>query len=120
MSSISPTADFGFVRPARSGAARLRLTRRGRGVLLSLVCTPLVVVALVVGINAGGATASSSATPLTSVTVSSGESLWQLAHRIAPNSDPRDVVSDIMSVNQLATSDLFPGERLEIPAQYSH
>jgi hypothetical protein len=118
--SVSPTADFRFAHPARSGATHLRLTKRGRAVLLSLICTPLVIAALAIGINSGGATATNSAAPLKSVTVSSGETLWQLARHVAPNSDPRDVVSDIMNVNQLTTANLYPGERLEIPSQYGH
>jgi hypothetical protein len=101
-------------------AARLRITARGRAVLLTLVATPLVIAALVIGINAGGATATNSATPLKTVSVTSGESLWQLAVALAPNADPRDVIADIMTVNQLTSPDIQSGQRLEIPAQYEH
>jgi hypothetical protein len=100
--------------------SHLRLTRRGRSVLLALVATPLVVAAMLIGINAGGASAGSSSTPLTKITVVGGESLWNVAEQIAPNDDPRDVIADIMSVNQLKSVDIQPGERLAIPAQYSH
>jgi LysM repeat protein len=100
--------------PVRS---RLRMTRRGRAVLLGLVATPLVIIALVAGINAGGATATGSA-PLSTVTVTAGETLWQVATQIAPKADPRDVIADILSVNKLASTDLQPGEKLKIPAQY--
>jgi LysM repeat protein len=103
-----------------SSRGHLHLTRRGRGVLLTIVAVPLVAIALFAGINAGGATATSSSTPLSTVTVASGQSLWQLARHIAPNADPRDVISDIVDVNQLASADVYPGEQLEIPAQYSH
>ncbi len=103
--------------PTRS---HLRMTARGRAVLLTLVATPLVVVALALGINAGAAQGTSSSTPLQKVTVVSGETLWGLAEQIAPKSDPRDVIANIMAVNQLATANIQPGERLEIPAQYSH
>ena len=72
------------------------------------------------GINAGGATATSSSTPLQTVTVTSGESLWQVARHLAPNADPRDVILDIMNVNQLKSADIVPGEELRIPAQYSN
>jgi LysM repeat protein len=96
------------------------MTKRGRGVLLTVLATPLVIAALVFGLNAGGATATSSSTPLAKVTVVSGETLWGVAHQIAPNADPRDVVADIMSVNRLSSADIQPGEQLAIPAQYSH
>ena len=96
------------------------MTKRGRAVLLTLIAGPLVVVALALGINAGGATATNSSTPLAKITVVNGETLWAVARQIAPGSDPRDVISDIMSVNRLSTADIYPGEQLSIPAQYSH
>jgi LysM repeat protein len=98
---------------------RLRMTKRGRAVLLVLIATPLVIIALLAGTNAGGANAGSHSTPLASVTVAGGQTLWQLAREIAPSSDPRDVVADIMSTNHLQSADVQPGDKLEIPAQYS-
>jgi len=102
--------------PVRS---HLRMTTRGRAVLLTLIATPLVVLALILGISAGGATATGSSTPLQTVTVLTGQSLWQIAGKVAPNADPRDVIADIVSVNRLQSTDVQPGERLEIPAQYA-
>ncbi len=118
MSAISITAaGFGG---RSAGRSRLRMTARGRAVLLVLIAIPVVAIALVLGLSAGGATATSSSTPLSTVTVQPGQTLWQLATKIAPQSDPRDVINDIMSVNRLATAALQPGEKLEIPAKYSH
>jgi LysM repeat protein len=96
------------------------MTKRGRAVLLSLVATPLVLVALAFGISAGGATATSTSTPLAKVTVVNGESLWNVAQQIAPTADPRDVIADIESVNRLSSASIYPGEQLLIPAQYGH
>jgi ABC-type transport system involved in cytochrome c biogenesis permease component len=123
MSAVTLGNFAGFSAPVRrSGASRsrLRMTTRGRSVLLTLIAAPLVVAALVFGINAGGATATNSSTPLAKVTVVGGETLWSLAKQIAPNADPRDVVADIMSVNRLSSADIQPGEQLAIPAQYGH
>jgi hypothetical protein len=107
--------------PVRSVVIRskLRMTKRGRGVLLTLVSTPLVIAALVLGINAGQATATTSSTPLAKMTVVGGDTLWSVAKEIAPHSDPRDVIADIMNVNRLQSAALQPGETLRIPAQYS-
>jgi LysM repeat protein len=96
------------------------MTTRGRAVLLTLVATPLVIAALAFGINAGGATATSSSTPLAKITVVNGETLWAVAKQLAPNSDPRDVIADIMSVNNLSSADIYPGEHLSIPSKYTH
>ncbi|HEX3679772.1 MAG TPA: LysM peptidoglycan-binding domain-containing protein [Galbitalea sp.] len=117
--SAATLAGFaGYSAPVRR--PRLRMTARGRAVLLTLVAAPLVVAALALGINAGGATATNSSTPLARVTVVGGETLWSLAKQIAPSADPRDVVADIMSVNRLSSADIQPGEQLAIPAQYDH
>jgi hypothetical protein len=122
MSAISVGSFGGYgvgtgTAPARH--SHLRMTKRGRAVLLTIVATPLVLVAVAFGINAGGATATSSSTPLAKVTVVGGETLWAVAEQIAPRSDPRDVIADLESVNRLSSANIYPGEQLLIPAQYS-
>jgi hypothetical protein len=112
-------APFRTVAGDLTGArSHLRMTRRGRTVLLTVFAAPLVIAALVVGIGAGSATATSSSSPLATITVVGGETLWGVARQIAPNADPRDVVADIISVNRLNSADIYPGEQLSIPAQY--
>jgi hypothetical protein len=103
-------------------ATHLRLTKRGRRVLTVLAAVPVVIGALVFTLNGGIATASDVAgsTRFQYVTVAAGESLWQLAGQIAPSADPRDVISDVVHLNQLASTDLQAGQRLAIPIQYSH
>jgi hypothetical protein len=121
MSTAVGTPAFAFastsIRPVQS---HLRITARGRAVLLSLLALLLVAAALTFGIGAGAANGTSSSTPLSSVTVVGGETLWGLAHEIAPNADPEDVIANIMAVNQLGSADIQPGQKLEIPAQYAH
>jgi hypothetical protein len=107
----------GGVHPVRT---RLRLTRRGRAVLATLGALPIVAGAFVFGLNGGGAVASgeSSDVEFQYVTVRAGESLWSLAEDLAPDSDPRDVVDDILALNQLSSAGLEPGQRLAIPSRY--
>jgi hypothetical protein len=52
------------------------------------------------------------------VTVDSGQSLWQVAETLAPTADPRDVIADIMQLNQLESADVLAGQQLAIPAKY--
>lgn len=117
------------VNPSRHGAdtgtaatTRLRLTRRGRAVITMLTAVPLIVGAAAFALNGGGALASGHAADASfgHVTVSSGQSLWQIAERVAPSADPRDVVAAIVDLNQLPNSTVMPGERLAIPSQYGH
>jgi hypothetical protein len=102
-------------------SSRIRLTRRGRLVFTSLAAAPLVAVAAWLGVNAlpAVATSSSSSVVFEYATIESGESLWQLASRIAPEADPRDVIADLMRLNQLESSTVSPGQRIAIPEQYS-
>lgn len=105
-----------------SSTPRLRITQRGRRVLTFVVACPLVFAAFAFAINGGMATATnvSSSASLSYVTVQAGQSLWQLAGQIAPTADPREVISDLVRVNQLAGSDVQAGQRLAIPARYSN
>lgn len=107
--------------PSRVQRSHLRLTRRGRIVLTSLVAVPLVIAAGSIALNGGMANASSDASSVTFeyVQVESGQSLWELAQTIAPDADPRDVVSDVVHFNQLSSPDVQPGQRLALPSQYS-
>jgi hypothetical protein len=120
MPSFAPSAGA-VSGPARSSArTHLRLTRRGRVVLTSLAAIPLVIGALVFALNGGGAAASGDRAHVQFqyVTVESGQSLWSIAEKVAPSADPRDVIADIVSLNQLDTAVVSPGQRLAIPAQY--
>ncbi|GAA4183415.1 hypothetical protein GCM10022288_02650 [Gryllotalpicola kribbensis] len=113
-------------RPAPSaGVARshLRLTRRGRALLVAVVAAPVLAVTVWFGLNGGGAAADghSAARPaaVEQVTVAQGQSLWQIAVEVAPHDDPRDVVAAIVDMNGLQSSVLTPGQTLAIPSQYS-
>ena len=101
---------------------RLRLTQRGRIVFTTLAAAPLVVLALVLAVNGGVALASTAAAPSAAafdyVTISAGESLWDVAETIAPDADPRDVIADIVSLNQLSSEDVEPGQRLALPSSH--
>lgn len=108
-------------RPVNAPTRHLRITRRGRLVLsLSVLLAALAVVAAVI-LSGGSAVATSSAGAVhfEHVTVSAGESLWQVAEVVAPGSDPRDVISDIVKLNDLSTTQVMPGQSLAIPVKYS-
>ena len=48
-------------------------------------------------------------------TVASGESLWAVAERVAPNVDPRDWIDQVIDLNALHGSDVVAGQRLVVP-----
>ena len=96
---------------------RLRLTRRGRRVLVALVVIPMVLAIVWAALSGDGANANSTAfgNTLTYVTVNSDESLWQIAQREAPDADVRTYVDAIISLNHL-TGEIQPGQRIALPA----
>lgn len=100
---------------------RLRLTRRGRLVFGALIALPVALALAISALGQGAAQAGAmpSAVEFEYVTVAAGESLWELASWLAPSADPREVVAEIVSLNQLQTSTVQPGQRLAIPAAYS-
>ncbi|MCU1635800.1 MAG: Conserved rane protein [Cryobacterium sp.] len=112
--TITPTA------PLPTSTTRLHLTPRGRAVFTTLAATPLIIAALAFAINDGGAFATSDSAGITFdyVTIQSGQSLWQLAESVAPSADPRDVIAEIVSLNQLPAEDVQPGQRLALPSSF--
>lgn len=107
----------------KSGQPRLRLTRRGRIVLIGLPLFLLVAILMSLAgfLNAPAKAADSaadlSATPTVSVTVQSGESLWAIATAVAPERDPRDVIADIVQLNNLDAGRVMPGQQLFVPSK---
>jgi len=104
-------------------ATRLRLTTRGRRILVAAAALPAVVALSIAVVSGGSALASRGASApsgsFTSVTVASGESLWSIAEHVAPGADPRDVVDAIVRLNALDGVAVAAGQRLSIPAEYA-
>lgn len=107
-------------RPARP-LPRLRMTRRGRAVLGALLVAPVALALAISALSGTPAQAGSSVSTASfdHITVVAGESLWELAAWVAPEADPREVVAEFVSLNQLSTTEVQPGQRLAIPAQYA-
>ncbi|MCU1672651.1 MAG: hypothetical protein JWN77_764 [Frankiales bacterium] len=94
---------------------RVHLTRRGR-----LVLTVLGALLLFAAISFGrtgsqAATVTESGPALQQVTVQSGDTLWSVAQRMAPDNDPREVVAQIKRINSLHGSGLQAGQQLLLP-----
>lgn len=118
------TIAFGTaaVLPARP-ATRLRVTARGRRVLLALASMPLAA-GIALGVLSGGNALASneavSTATFETITVVPGDSLWSIASKVAPNEDPRGVMNEISDLNMLEGSTLQVGDELAIPARYTN
>ncbi|MCU1555694.1 MAG: LysM peptidoglycan-binding protein [Arthrobacter sp.] len=123
---VSPASAGHTASAGGAGCGRqapLRLTRRGRFVFFGV---PLILLAALIlsfsGFLNAPAKASESAAELSltrtvSVTVQPGESLWAIAGSVAPERDPRDVVADIVQLNNLEAARVLPGQTLFVPAK---
>jgi nucleoid-associated protein YgaU len=120
MSSFGAVAVWGG--PVVQGSQHVvRLTRRGR-LLRSLVLMGLVVALAAVwmgrltGEPARAGTGWAPAVVTASVVVQQGDSLWEIAQRVSPGADPREVVSGIRDLNGLSSNLIQPGQVLLVPS----
>jgi hypothetical protein len=101
--------------PVAPAVCRVRVTRRGR-LLLLLVLAALLFTAFSLGRSASEAASEpAEAVQLEQTTVQPGDTLWAVARRIAPDNDPREVIDEIRRVNDLASSELTAGQQLLLP-----
>ncbi|HVF04387.1 MAG TPA: LysM peptidoglycan-binding domain-containing protein [Frankiaceae bacterium] len=92
----------------------LRLTRRGRLVVL-LVLATLLLVAFSLGRTSADAGSTRPAGPAPTTVVQPGETLWAIARRVAPAADPRVTVARLSTLNDLGDRPITAGQRLVLP-----
>jgi LysM repeat protein len=92
----------------------VRLTRRGRLVVLLLLLALGAVLSLAVT-SSGAASGTAQQVPVQYVTVAPGDSLWSIAGEVAPDADPRDTLAEIIELNALDGSSVQAGQRIAVP-----
>lgn len=106
------------VRPAHvaGGDVPLRLTRRGRVVVFLLALG--FGLAGMLGNQVANAGTAPSAVPVETYTVRAGETLWDIASGLSePGQDVRDLVDDLVALNDLPGSGLTAGQQILLPAE---
>lgn len=102
--------------PDATSPIGVRLTRRGKTVIL--VAAMAIVTLLVIMFGASTAATDLSGPPLQTrtVTVTAGQTLWQVAAAANPNGDIRATVDDIVRINSLPNaSSLQMGSQIAVP-----
>ncbi|WP_084766670.1 LysM peptidoglycan-binding domain-containing protein [Leucobacter komagatae] len=114
-------ASVGDAAVATAPQTRFRLTRRGR-VVFGGLATVLVAGALAIGaaFAAPGAVANGaeSTQEFPYVLVQAGDSLWSIASALEPGADPRDVVAEIVRLNQIDGASLQAGDAIAVPLRF--
>ncbi len=99
----------------------MALTRRGRLLLVGLPIALGVIALILLGAfltsQARAGETSPSSTATVEVSVVPGETLWDLAVQHAPERDPRDVVAEMVELNNLHSSLVQAGQRVSIPSE---
>jgi hypothetical protein len=102
---------------ARSQAP-LRLTRRGRLVLLAVVLLLMTALAGLVaapGLAAGPGDPAGRVAGAPTTLVRPGDTLWAIAQRHAPEREPFETIDEIRRLNRLSGYTVHPGQRLTLP-----
>ena len=134
VSSVRPAASTGRAqsaawtqaaprtRPAAQPvSAPLRLTRRGRIVLVILAAVLATAAITVASMALSGAQAANHGRPgggyagMHQIVVQPGQTLWSIASRAEPSADPRQVIQEIMTANSMAGQTVQAGQLLWVP-----
>jgi hypothetical protein len=109
-----PVAEL-FASAPTASSSPVRLTRRGRLVVLALL---VVFFGAVAALLALPSQAAAPAGPARVVVVQPGDSLWTIVERYRPGADPVRAMEELSRANDLPGSTLYPGEELTLPANW--
>jgi hypothetical protein len=88
---------------------------RRRRLIAAALGLGLVLTAAHAGVALGGSTTTPGRSPhphVESVVVQPGDTLWSIAGRVAPNSDPRSIVDSLVS--ERGTAEVQPGDTVKV------
>jgi hypothetical protein len=105
-----------MVNAVRHAEPPLRLTRRGRAVLLALLVLLASVASAVLFTSASRADDPSGG-PAPTVVVRPGDTLWDIAARSMPRRDGQAAVTELRRLNDLRDYGVQPGEVLILPVE---
>ncbi|MFI6073038.1 LysM peptidoglycan-binding domain-containing protein [Actinoplanes sp. NPDC051343] len=92
----------------------LRLTRRGRAVVLVVLFMTATLASVVLFTTASQAGGSSTA-PAPTIVVQPGDTLWGIAARTMSRRDNQAAVAELRDLNKLPSYDIQPGDVLVLP-----
>ena len=114
MSTMTIDDMFRGARPARPRSA-VRLTRRGRLVLVAIALLALLAIGLVLASGSMATDEPGTQEPTRVMTVGSGDTLWAIAADLADDGDVRAMIQRIEKLNALESGMVVLGQRLVVP-----
>lgn len=117
MSTLSISPAFSAPHASRPALSRptVRLTRRGRVVVLLAALFLLLVSAFFLGSVAVGSETPGQAEPTEIVMVGTGDTLWGIASQLDVDGDIRSTMREIEALNALDSVALSAGQKLRVP-----
>jgi LysM repeat protein len=107
-----PTPRIG----GRSGGGSVRLTRRGRVVVVMLALAAVLLVGFVLASGSVATDQPGTPAPTRVVQVGPGDTLWGIAATVAGDGDVREMIAEIEDLNALDSGMVVAGQRLLVPA----
>jgi LysM repeat protein len=102
-------------RPVARPRSAVRLTRRGRVVVVLVALVAVLAVGLVVASSSVATGEGGTPEPTRVVQVGSGDTLWEIASAVAADGDVRAMVDRISKMNALDSGMVQAGQRLLVP-----
>ncbi len=112
-----PTTHLLDRTPRQVSAGELRLTRRGRLVLLAVILAVLMGAVLALGGYSAATDTRGPELETRTVVVGEGDTLWGIASQVAGGEDVREVVHELEELNALPGPQLVEGQRIAVPVQ---
>lgn len=102
--------------PSTRPRSTVRLTRRGRVVVVLFALMAVLAVGIVVAAGSVATDKGGTPEPTAVVQVGPGDTLWEIASVAAGDGDVRDMMDRIEKLNALDSGMLVSGQRLLVPA----
>lgn len=117
MSTMAAAHDFRFSPTSSHRPSGVRLTRRGRLILLLLFVGLAFALISVFGGHSAATGEAGLPVETRTVVVGEGDTLWGIASDVAEPGEVREMIHHIQQLNALPSASLMQGQKLAVPVE---